>query len=260
MLRWQAASEHAPKLADAAPEDKVAAVCAALRAAMQAAGQRRYLGPILTSHAKQGDLEAALAIVQQLKEEELSASQAQRQQNTAQPATADRASSADGIPGRANGHVDGHAAAAPGDTGEPEAESAADASPAALRGVAANDADDGEDAAAGVPEAHKSWTAEDGLRHLLLYSDVDKLYRCRAVSQVVIALLHCGLSLQSCALPSWGCAQVLSASAESEQIIKHLVSAGGTACCCSAPGYLQPLHRLQTGRHCRRASHSGHHS
>jgi len=200
---------HAPGPADGAPEDKMAAVCVVLRAAMQAAGQRQYLGPILTSHAKQGDLEAALAIVQQLKEEELAASQAQHQQNTAQPASADDAPSADGIPGHANGHVDGLAAAAPGDTGEAAADSAADVSSAALEEDAAADADDGEGGAAGVPDVHKSWTAEDGLRHLLLYSDVDKLYRCCALPW------NC-----QCITTSWicilqgSCAQVLSASAE----------------------------------------------
>ena len=181
VLQCQAASVETPQPADGTPDDKVATVCAALRAAMQAAGQRRYLGPILTSHAKQGDLEAALAIVQQLKEQDLAAAQAQRHENTAYPATAEKAPSANGVTGRVDCHGDGHADADPMDTAEPEAEFAAGVSPVAPGDDAAVGALHGEDDATNVPERHRSWTAEDGLRHLLLYSDVDKLYRCWAL-------------------------------------------------------------------------------
>ena len=169
---------------DGAAEDKVAAICAALRAAMEAAGRRRYLSPILTSHAKQGNLEAALAIVQQLKEEELAApQQAQRQQQTARQAPSREVLSANGTARHENGHANGHADAADRDAAGDETGLAADVPAAAPGEDAASDADDGEDGVAGIPDTHKSWTAEDGLRHLLLYSDVDKLYRCWAHQQ-----------------------------------------------------------------------------
>ena len=160
--------------ADGPREDKVAAVCAAFRAAMLAAGQRQYLGPILTSHAKQGDLEAALAIVKQLKEEELAASQAQRQLDTSSKATVSKASTANGV----SGHENGHAAVAYRDAVQAQAGPADDASRAATAAVGTAA---GHEGAVGAADSRKSWTAEDGLRHLLLYSDVDKLYRCRAL-------------------------------------------------------------------------------
>ena len=160
------------------PQDKVAAVCASLRAAMLAAGRRRYLGPILTSHARQGDLEAALAIVQQLKEEELAASHAQRQQHASPTAMAREAATANGDHRHENGHAGGDAVAANGPAVRKGVDPAADAADTAQTEDVPLDAADGQDDGSDVPDGHKSWSAEDGLRHLLLYSDVDKLYRC----------------------------------------------------------------------------------
>ena len=167
---------------DGADRDKVAAVCGALRAAMQAAGQRRHLGPILTSHAKQGNVEAALAIVKELKEEQLADAQAQRKPSrtphsgAAIFATGDAAgdSKPDGTPGPAP-----EATAAAGTSAAAGAISESTAQSAATANSPIFSNSDRLDTGAGAVEGHKSWTAEDGLRHLLLYSDVDRLYRCR---------------------------------------------------------------------------------
>lgn len=71
-------------------EEKVPSVARALRDAMQAAGARAYLRPLLTSHAAVGELEAALALVQAAKEADL----AEGPPSASEPALAD---------GRANG-------------------------------------------------------------------------------------------------------------------------------------------------------------
>ena len=186
MLACQAAPAHPLGVeVDGAYPDKIAAVCTSLRTAMLAAGQRRYLGPILTSHAKQGDLEAALAIVRQLKEEELAATQGQRQQHKSNTATSGKTSSANGVVRQENGNLDVNAAPTRIDAAHTGADSVADQSRAAPAAEVSDGTADGEDATLGVMDSRKAWTAVDGLRHLLLYSDVDKLYRCRALKPEV---------------------------------------------------------------------------
>ena len=114
---------------------------------MVAADQRRFLGAVLTSYAKQGDLVRALKLIRQLKEDQLASSR----QHT--PAQQPGASSSDvAQPSAANGHHRQDGAA-----DEP------------LR-------HDGRADGAQMPG--QQWCAEDGMRHLLLYTDVQQLYTC----------------------------------------------------------------------------------
>ena len=179
-------SVHPPAAADSSGDrDKVAAVCSALRSAMQTAGQRYHLGPILTSYAKQGDLEAALAVVKQLKEEQLADAQAQRKANPLQSLQTRTGLAANSGVVSEYGHVNGHAGVDPDSYTPAEPSPATEVasrevqSPRLPNGISVGDGER-QDADSDRPaDGHKLWTAEDGLRHLLLYSDVDRLYRCR---------------------------------------------------------------------------------
>ncbi|KAL4852847.1 Elongator complex protein 1 [Chlorella vulgaris] len=68
---------------------KVAAVCRAVRAALERRDQVRYLRAILTSHAKCGELEAALSLIKRSKEAELQAQQLTPDQGSGGPSAED---------------------------------------------------------------------------------------------------------------------------------------------------------------------------
>ena len=113
---------------------------------MEAAGQRRFLGAVLMSYAKQGDLTGALSLIKQLKEERL-ASSSQRpsaQQGQQRPP-------AESEPAEGAGRYT--AEQAPGEE-EP------------LR-------HDG----GGAERLDKQWSAGEGMRYLLLYTQVEQLYK-----------------------------------------------------------------------------------
>lgn len=57
-----------------AARDVVAQACRAMQQAIRSAGGEHYLRPLLTSHLLQGELVAALALIKERKEAQLSAS------------------------------------------------------------------------------------------------------------------------------------------------------------------------------------------
>ena len=110
---------------------------------MEAAGQRRFLSAVLMSYAKQGDLTGALSLIKQLKEERLASS--------SQPLPTKQGTPAGSEPVEAAG------------SGYAE-QSAMEEEPLRHDG-----------GVSGAPE--KQWTAEEGMRYLLLYTEVEKLYK-----------------------------------------------------------------------------------
>ena len=173
-----------------APEHKVAAVARALRDAMRAAGPRAYLRPLLTSHVVLGELEAALALVRDAKEADLAREAGGGQgPGPGAPASGAGRGTMDGgatalgasaVTPHANGgaaHANGGPAAAESGTshqysGPPPASGnpAAREGPMELQGAGALGVH-----RRAVPRAPPS--AEDGMRHLLLTVDVERLYR-----------------------------------------------------------------------------------
>lgn len=106
---------------------------------MEAVGQKKFLGAILMSYCKQGDMISALSLIKQLKEvRTVSSSQQQPTQVSSEP-----------IHATASSHTE---------------QSPIEEEPMRHDG-----------GAGGTLE--KRWTAEDGMRYLLLYTDVEKLYK-----------------------------------------------------------------------------------
>lgn len=124
-------------------ENKIAAVCSVLRQAMEAVGQRRFLSAILMSYAKEGDLTGALSLIKQLKEERLASSS---QQESAQQ-----------VPPFASQPDEAAGSAAAG-------HSPAEEEPLRHDGGVTG-------------SVEKQWSAEEGMRYLLLYTEVEKLYK-----------------------------------------------------------------------------------
>ena len=183
---------------EAAPKGKLAAVARALHDAIRAADPRAYLRPLLTSHVVLGELEAALALVRDTKEADLAREAGEGQglglNDPASgpgtwPASGARRGDANGsaaVAGasRATPHANGGPAHAIGGpmaangglaraNGSPAPASAGPAGregPMELQGAGALG---GQRRA--VPRAPPS--AEDGMRHLLLTVDIERLYR-----------------------------------------------------------------------------------
>eukprot|EP00887_Chlorella_sp_A99_P002271 scaffold10.g2271.t1 len=172
-------------------EGKVAAVCAAVREALMEGGQPTRLRAVLTSHAKCGDLEGALALIKQRKEAELE--QQEREQRTGwqrQPPPGESP-----VPAGAGAGADG---------GEEEKGEDADGFGFRLR-------DPGRPA-----------TAEEGLRHLLLFVHEDTLYRAALgmyeLELALMVVMHSqrdpGEHAIDCHLGRW------------ERALAHLLAAG----------------------------------
>ena len=113
---------------------------------MEAVGQRHFLGAILMSYAKQGDLTGALSLIKQLMELRLASSDQQQSLQHASPTSLSAGQPTDA-------------------TGDRNSEQ----SPVEEEPMRH---DGGADRA-----LEKQWTAEDGMRYLLLYTEVEKIYK-----------------------------------------------------------------------------------
>ena len=112
---------------------------------MEAEGQRRFLSAVLMSYAKEGDLTGALNLIKQLKKERL-ASSSQRQS--------------------AQGQEGPPAGVGPTETAGTGYSEHHQAGEEPLR----------HDGGGSLTE-DKQWTPEDGMRYLLMYTEVEKLYK-----------------------------------------------------------------------------------